>query len=117
MEAAAFAVAVSKHNMDIMVKEGGSHLHNKIHVIYGGIVTDVFKPSLHRHSERPFKILCISRFEEIKGHAQLLEACRLLQERGVEFECHLVGDGDLRPKIEQQIAENGLADKVYRIEV
>jgi colanic acid/amylovoran biosynthesis glycosyltransferase len=112
LEAAAFAITVSKYNKEMMVNEGGPHVRNKIHVVYGGIDTDVFKPSPNNNSDRPAQILCVSRFEEVKGHTQLVEACRLLHERGVEFECHLVGDGDLRPKIEQQIAQDNLKDKV-----
>jgi len=42
---------------------------------------------------------------EVKGHTYLIEACRLLRERGVDFVCHLVGDGPDRPALTQQVAQ------------
>jgi glycosyltransferase involved in cell wall biosynthesis len=112
LEASAFAITVSSYNKEFMIDECGPNVRDKIRVIYGGVDTDVFSPRTRSDSDGPFQILCISRFEEVKGHACLIEACRLLQERGVEFECHLVGDGPLRPEIERQIARADLGDEV-----
>ncbi|MEW6404341.1 MAG: glycosyltransferase, partial [Chloroflexota bacterium] len=112
LEASAFAITVSTFNKELMIDECGPKVRDKIRVIYGGIDTDVFSPRIKSDSDGPFQILCVARFEEVKGHACLIEACRLLQERGVEFECHLVGDGPLRPKIEQQIVRGGLGNKI-----
>ena len=54
----------------------------------------------------------VGRLSEQKGQLVLIEACRLLHEDGHDFRLHLVGDGDLRPVIEQRVAEAGLGDKV-----
>ncbi len=66
--------------------------------------------SAPRHAP-PFRILCVASFREVKGHRYLIEACRLLRERGVEFTCDLVGDGSLRQEIERRIAAAGLGDR------
>jgi glycosyltransferase involved in cell wall biosynthesis len=58
------------------------------------------------------RVLCVASFEEVKGHRVLLEACRLLQQRGVAFECDLVGDGPLGGEIRARIARYGLASRV-----
>jgi glycosyltransferase involved in cell wall biosynthesis len=112
LEAAAFAITVSSYNKQIMIDECGPELGEKIHVVYGGVDTDRLAPRPRADSEGPFRILCVARFEEVKGHAYLVEACRLLRQRGVGFECHLIGGGPLRRRVERQIAHAGLADRV-----
>ena len=112
LEAAAFAIAVCNYNKEVMVEECGFSARDKIYVVYGGIDTESFRPTLKSESNGRLQILCVARFEEVKGHAILIEACRLLQERGVEFDCHLVGDGELRPAIETQIAQVELGDRI-----
>ena len=112
LAAAEFMFTVSSYNKDVIVKECGQPMRDKVHILYGGIDTERFKPSGHEDVDGPFQILCVSRFEPVKGFAQLVEACRLLHERGVDFECHLVGDGELRTQIEEQIVQSGLSGKV-----
>jgi glycosyltransferase involved in cell wall biosynthesis len=112
LEAAAFAITVSNYNKEVMVEECGFSARDKIHVVYGGVNTETFRPTLKSESNGRLQILCVARFEEVKGHTILIEACRLLQERGVEFECHLVGDGELRPDIEKQVAQAELGEQM-----
>jgi len=57
-------------------------------------------------------VLCSARLEEVKGHRFLVEAWRLLQDRGVGAKLWLAGDGTLRPRIQAQIRELGLQDTV-----
>jgi glycosyltransferase involved in cell wall biosynthesis len=111
--AAEFAITVSAYNKKLMVNACGQRFDDKIHVIYGGIDTDAVSPSSNRHANKFYQILCIARFEEVKGHKYLVEACRLLQQRGVGFECHLIGDGPLYHKIEQQVARAGLGYRIH----
>lgn len=113
LAAAAFMITVSASNKEVIVRECGPEFSDKVHVIYGGIDTSLFKPNSRALADQAaLRIVCVSRLEPVKGHAELIEACRLLQERGVEFECHFVGDGELRSAIEEQIARSGLRDKI-----
>jgi glycosyltransferase involved in cell wall biosynthesis len=57
-------------------------------------------------------VLCPARLEEVKGHRFLVEAWRLLRDRGVGAKLWLAGDGTLRPRIQTQIRELGLQDTV-----
>jgi colanic acid/amylovoran biosynthesis glycosyltransferase len=109
--AAQFAVAVSDSNKEVMVRACGAASARKIHVVYGGIDTGLFSPA-PATADGMFRIVCVARFEEVKGHAQLLAACAILVERGVQFRCDLIGDGELRAQIERQIAHLGLSDYV-----
>lgn len=112
IEAAQFAITVSEYTKKVMVDECGPGAGDKIHVIYGGVDTDVLSPDIKSDSDGPLQILCVARFEEVKGQTYLVEACRMLRDRGVNFKCHLVGEGPLRSKIEKQITRAALEDRV-----
>jgi glycosyltransferase involved in cell wall biosynthesis len=57
-------------------------------------------------------ILCVGTLHEVKGQPYLIEACRLLQERGHTFECHFVGDGPDRKALNDLVEHSGLSSKV-----
>jgi glycosyltransferase involved in cell wall biosynthesis len=42
----------------------------------------------------------------------LVDACKLLSDRGVDFRGYLLGDGPLRATLQQQIDRLGLADRI-----
>jgi glycosyltransferase involved in cell wall biosynthesis len=54
----------------------------------------------------------VGRLGEQKGHLQLIEAAHLLDREGVDFKLVLVGDGPLRPAIEELSARHGLREKI-----
>jgi colanic acid/amylovoran biosynthesis glycosyltransferase len=112
VEAAVFAVTVSEYNKQLIVSTCGAASAGKIHVVYGGIDTDLFSPALTDEDGGTFRIVCVGRFEEVKGHSQLLEACGMLAEQEIPFSCHLLGDGELRSKLERQVVRLGLEDRV-----
>jgi len=112
VEAAAFAVTISAYNKELMIQECGNRVREKIHVIHCGVDVDIFSRRCRPRGEQPFQILCVASFEAVKGHKHLLEACRLLRARGVDFVCHLVGDGPLRLQVKGQIEAANLAGSV-----
>ncbi len=58
-------------------------------------------------------ILSVGRFVEKKGFVYLVEACSILQSRGVEFRCHIVGESDEASEgVNQAITTAGLQDKI-----
>ena len=77
-----------------------------VRVIYNGVDTASFSPEARNESERPL-ILGIGRLVEKKGFEDLIAATALLEERGVDFECMIVGTGDEREALEAQLAANG----------
>lgn len=111
IRAASFVTTVSFYNKELMVKEGGEETRVKIHVIRCGVDTTLFTPCEKIKDGRPFQILCVASFEEVKGHRYLVEACRILTDQGIDFECHLVGYGPLCHKIQNQIEELDLDSK------
>lgn len=110
--ASTFAVTCSKFNKELMVTSAGEQMREKIHVIYSGVELDVFSPNFNKPTDRPIQIICVGSFEEVKGHKYLMQACKLLQDRGIKFHCHLVGDGPVRGTIEKLITELRLDDRI-----
>jgi colanic acid/amylovoran biosynthesis glycosyltransferase len=115
VEAAQFVIAVSSENKKIIVDECSPSVSKKIHVIYGGVDVDRLSPHLTSRSAGPLKILCVARLEEVKGHTYLVEACRLLRDRGIAFECRLVGEGPLFRPIETHIKQTGLKKEIQLV--
>ncbi len=110
LTAAAFAVAISEHNREFMAQECGEHLREKIHVIHCGVDAGYFAPPAMAPDSGPLRILCVASLWEMKGHAYLVDACRLLHQRGIDFHCHFIGDGERRTQLVEQIAHAGLQD-------
>jgi colanic acid/amylovoran biosynthesis glycosyltransferase len=111
VRAAAFVVAISQYNKELIVKHCGEDVRDKVVVIHCGVDTSLFRPR-RKSAGRPFTIVCVGALEEKKGQTYLVEACRLLKERNLDFVCDLIGQGQTRLALEQQIARAGLADQV-----
>jgi glycosyltransferase involved in cell wall biosynthesis len=99
VQAAAFAVTISRFNKEVMVQTCGEQTRRKIHVIHCGVDTACFVPPERPAHGPVLEIVCVASLEPVKGHRYLIEACRLLVDRGIEFRCHLVGDGPVRREI------------------
>ncbi len=66
-----------------------------------GVDTTRFQPAgnaLRDEASRPrrLRILAVGRLVPKKGYSTLLEALRILRDQGEDFECRVVGGGDLR---------------------
>jgi glycosyltransferase involved in cell wall biosynthesis len=80
-------------------------------VSYHGVDLDRFKP-VPRRDDGTFRILTAGTLRECKGLPDLIEACRLLTERGINCDCTIVGDGPDRRSLEKQIGRAGLASRM-----
>jgi colanic acid/amylovoran biosynthesis glycosyltransferase len=106
---AAFAVAISRDNLEEIVGEVGDWARSRVEVIHCGVDTARLRPRVDpRPAEALFTILCIGTLHEVKGQQILVEACRLLSERGVALRCRLIGDGEDEGPLREQIAAAGL---------
>jgi glycosyltransferase involved in cell wall biosynthesis len=94
---------------------------HRLEVVYNGFNVDVFKfRASTRHQvrrawgvcEETMVIGCVARFDPQKDHANLLQAARLLADRGWSFRVALVGYGmtQTNRSIVQQISDLGLED-------
>ena len=82
----------------------------KIARVYNGIHPAEFARS--DFSAEPPEIVSVGRLIPKKGFGELIEACRLLVERGVEYRCRIVGGGPLEGALREQIGRAGLERRV-----
>ncbi len=91
-------------------------LGSKINVVRCGVDTAVFTPSPASENGRspsdPLRLIVIGQLEEKKGHRYLIEACKLLAERNVNFTCTLIGSGPLHAALQTQINDYNLDARV-----
>lgn len=110
IEHARFVVTISEYNRRLL-EEAAPGSASKIVRIYNGIDLDLFVPP-HERPDGTFTFLCVARLVEKKGHTVLLDACRILRDRGVPYRCWIVGKGRLRSSIQKQIKADGLEENV-----
>ena len=111
---AEFVVPISNYNRQIILAECGDEYREKLVVVHCGVNTQIFQRRFKTNGQSldPYKIFCIGTLHEVKGQTYLIEACRLLWQRGISFTCHLVGDGPDLARLTHQAARAGLADHV-----
>lgn len=111
IQRAAFIVCISEFHRDFYLKEGADP--DKLFVAYCGIDTDHFAPRRRTRPEgAPYAILSSGRLVEKKGFPVLIEACRILKERGFDFTCLIGGSGPDEAPLRAQVAAAGLDDQV-----
>lgn len=80
-------------------------------LVHHGVDVSFFQPAPHSPPE-PLRLVSVGRLREKKGFPVLIEACRLLAERGVQFELSIVGDGPQRRELEELLERRGLWGRV-----
>jgi len=108
---AAFVVAVSSFGKSQLYRWCPSEQWSKIHIVHCGVDEKFLRQSPIPVPDCP-NLVCIGRLSEQKGHLLLIEAADLLAAEGLSFKIVLVGDGELRPEIENRITQLGLEYKV-----
>jgi glycosyltransferase involved in cell wall biosynthesis len=108
---ARFAATVSEYNVGFLRKVA-PEANGKIVHVPNGIDLERFSPN-GTPPWSPFRILCVARLVEKKGIPVLIEACRILRDRGHSFTCDIVGKGILRPQLEALIQEHRLRELVH----
>lgn len=84
----------------------------QMHTVYCGIDVDQFPYQDRTGRTRPFTITSVGRLVAKKGFDVLIEACRILTERGHQFECLIVGDGPLASRLRHLVNSYGLEKHV-----
>ena len=112
---AAFVVPISDFFKEMIVEHCGEQYRDKVIVVHCGVDTRVFQP-IQAHKQKDsgmFSIYSVGTLHEVKGQTYLIEACRLLEERGVKFSCHFIGDGPDLAVLSEQVKQAGLTDMVH----
>jgi colanic acid/amylovoran biosynthesis glycosyltransferase len=98
----AFVVAISSFGRSQLYRWIEHEHWNKVNIIHCGLEQSFYDVSPPQLPEKP-SLVCIGRLCEQKGQLLLLEACRNLREKGLEFDLVLAGDGEMRFEIERMI--------------
>lgn len=110
---AAFVVPISRFNREVILQASGGRYAEKMRIVHCGVDTGRFKrPEAASNGRAGLKLVCVGTLHEVKGQTYLIEACRLLKERGLPFTCHFIGDGPDLAALTQQAQAAGLAGQV-----
>jgi glycosyltransferase involved in cell wall biosynthesis len=83
----------------------------RVTTVHVGIPVDLFRPE-PQPDGGPLALLCVARFQEKKGIDTLVDACALLQGRGLAFRLRIYGDGPLFEDVRAQVRRLGLDELV-----
>ena len=83
-------------------------------ILFYGTDVAVFKRTSYNHQKAPFVFLQISSFAEKKGHEYTIQAFSELLKKNLPFECRLIlaGEGQLKNKMTQLVADLGISQHV-----
>jgi colanic acid/amylovoran biosynthesis glycosyltransferase len=110
MRRAAFGITISEFNRQYLSDRVSPIAKQCMQIVHCGVSPAAF--TYQPAGRRAGFILAVGRLDEIKGFIHLIDACALLVERGVAFECHIIGEGPLRATLQRQIDSSGLAAHV-----
>ena len=107
-----FIVCISEFHRRFYLEQGARP--EQCFIAYCGIDPAWFHPpeKLRAPAMQPYRVLASGRLVEKKGLAILIDACKLLADRGEQFECVIGGNGPLEAQLKARITRLGLADRV-----
>jgi glycosyltransferase involved in cell wall biosynthesis len=123
IRAARFVVTCTGYNARHLAELVGDETAGSIHRIYHGLDLHKFSPSAEPPAQlgsAPGRvqprdtptILAVGRLVEKKGYPYLIDACRLLIDRGYAVRLRIVGGGEMKDALRRHIAQVGLKERV-----
>lgn len=107
----AFVVAISSFGRSQLFRWINFDDWKKVQVVHCGLESSFYEGAEHGVVSQP-RLVCVGRLCEQKGQLLLVEACRKLDSKGVNFELVLAGDGEMRSEIEALINLYSLESKI-----
>ena len=115
LSAARFTVTCTEYNrLHLDEATGGA---SRVYRCYHGVDTARFAPTRRVVPDAPPLVLGVGRFRPKKGFGVLVEACRILRDQGVPFQCEIVGYGAEGASLAARIVRGGLAGVVRLVGV
>jgi glycosyltransferase involved in cell wall biosynthesis len=98
-----FIVCISKFHRDLYLKHGARP--EQLYIVYCGIDVEQFSPPSEQRQPNDglIHIRSSGRLVEKKGFIYLIEACKILVDRKVPFECIIAGSGPVEHELREAI--------------
>jgi glycosyltransferase involved in cell wall biosynthesis len=112
---AAAILTISNFNREYISGRFGQDLKDKIHVTHLGLDPESLPDRICNDNPVPLIVCTASGLGQKKGVPVLLEACRKLHRKNMEFKCTIIGsdtDGTILERYRREIAETGLSEVI-----
>jgi colanic acid/amylovoran biosynthesis glycosyltransferase len=110
LQRADVAITISHFNVKYLHQRLNGRLPKRPEVVHCGVNLNDFAFMPAKREGR--LIVSVGRLDEIKGFRYLIGACKVLADASIDVECRIIGQGEFRPKLEEQIQAVGLTDRV-----
>lgn len=105
-------IAVSPHLAGLLERQYPGSKWSYVPNILGEAYSAMAPPAARSREKGAFVFLCVARLSPEKGHSQLIEAFAAAFAGNPEVRLRLVGDGPLRPVLEQLGCQLGIASQI-----
>lgn len=113
LETCAFCVSISEYNKKYVLETYGERFDSKIHIVHCGIDPDADRTMSDAETDDSvFRILGVGQLNRRKGFHHLIPALQILQDKGVDFHCTIIGDGDEMQLLTDLVESCDVADNV-----
>ncbi|MGD8251339.1 MAG: glycosyltransferase, partial [Desulfobacterales bacterium] len=110
--ASRFVVTCTEYNKHHLTRLKGKAA-TPIFCAYHGIDIQLFAPGIPRwRPTPPYRLLTVARLTAKKGIPIVIEALKILVDRGVDLTYTLIGDGEDRPAILDRIHATGMSERI-----
>ncbi len=107
-----YIIPVSNNLKEKLINRHGKK-DEKIKLIYNGIDIDIDRSMVNsREKDEKFKFLFVGRLVEIKNVELLLQGLHYIKNKGKDFVCNIIGDGEDLEKLKKISKDLGLDSKV-----
>lgn len=113
VRSASFVASISEFNRDYIVSLVGEWSREKIFIVHCGINPANYQPQFTAWQDGDcFEIMTIGSLQPYKGFPVMIQACKLLKERGIPFHYTVIGGGEDFAKLVEKIRDNNLEDHI-----
>jgi len=108
---AKFVATISSFNIELLKSNGIPE--NKLKLVRCGVDTEKFTPRKRVHHNKKLKVIgFLGRLVEKKGVDLLIDAMRIMIDRGEQVRLEIMGDGPMDAVLRKQVEQQGLAQYI-----
>lgn len=107
-------ICISEYNQKFLVHYYGDWVATKSQIIHCGIEVEKYvRKEKQPVTDKKFEIISIGSLRSYKGFTILIDACNLLKKQyGLNFQCRIVGSGELYNSLQAKITNLNIDDVV-----